>query len=83
MNFISGWLRIRLNFGIGLNIITFLKGFPQDKFETRFLMASIVTIKKIPVPFLHINRLIEKKIKVGKEKDKFDVLALVKNKREK
>jgi len=59
-----------------------LKDFPQEKFETRFLMASIVTIKKIPVPFLHINRLIEKKIIVGKEKNKIDALALLKNKRE-
>ena len=62
--------------------MTLLKGFPQEKFETRFLMPSIVTIKKIPVPFLHINRLIEKKIIVGKEKNKIDALALLKNKRE-
>jgi hypothetical protein len=78
MDFIPGWSTIRLDSGIELDIMTYLKGFPQEKFESCFSLASIATIKNIPVPFLHINHLISEKTKVGRDKDKLDVLALEK-----
>jgi hypothetical protein len=76
MEFIPGWTTIRLNSGIELDIMTYLKGFSQEKFEECFNMASMAIIKNISIPFLHINHLIEEKKKVGREKDKSDVIAL-------
>lgn len=76
IEFIPGWTTIRLNSGIELDIMTYLKGFSQEKFEECFNMASMAIIKNISIPFLHINHLIEEKKKVGREKDKIDVIAL-------
>ena len=76
MDFIPDWSSIRLNSGIKLDIMTYLKGFPQEKFEECLSMASVATIKETSVPFLHIIHLIEEKKAVGREKDKIDVLAL-------
>ena len=82
MDFIPGLSTIRLNSGIDLDIMTYPRGFPQEKFESCFYLASIATIKNIPVPFLHINHLIAEKTKVGRDKDKSDVFALEKIKKE-
>jgi hypothetical protein len=82
MDFIPSWSTIRLNSGIELDIMTYLEGFPQEKFESCFFMASIATIRNITVPFLQINHLIAEKTKVGRDKDKIDVFALEKIKKE-
>jgi hypothetical protein len=78
IEFIPGWSTIRLNSGIELDVMTFLKGFSEEKFEECYKMASIATIQNISIPFLHINHLIEEKKIVGREKDKSDVVVLEK-----
>ena len=76
MDFITGWSGIRLVSGIELDVLTSLKGFEEEKFNECLQMASIATIQEIPVPFLHLNHLIEEKTKTNRPKDQIDVLAL-------
>ena len=47
-------------------------------FEQCLQIATIAEIEKIPVPFLHINQLIQNKKAVNRPKDKIDVLELEK-----
>lgn len=78
MKFVPGWTGLRLNSGLELDIMTHLKGFESEKFDECQRVASVATIDHIPVPFLHINHLIEEKKLVNREKDQIDVLALEK-----
>lgn len=78
MDFIPGWSSIQLNSGLELDIMTYLRNFPENTFEDCYQKASIAHIMEIDVPFLHINHLIDEKKKLGREKDRIDVLALEK-----
>ncbi len=78
MDFIPGWSGIRLNSGFELDIMTYLKGFEQNKFDESFKLASTAIIADIPVRFLHINELISAKLASSREKDLIDIIALKK-----
>jgi len=78
IDFIPGWSTIRLNSGLELDIMTFLKGFDQTSFDSCLTIASTAEIENIPVRFLHINHLIEEKKLLAREKDISDVVALEK-----
>jgi predicted deacetylase len=76
MDFAPGWSTINLFSGIALDIMTYLKGFPQQSFEKSFENASIAEIYQLKIRFLHINELIEAKRLAARPKDLIDIQAL-------
>lgn len=82
MQFIPGWSSIKLISGFELDIMTYLKGFEQEKFDACFKIAPVAYIYDIPIRFLHINQLIEAKRATAREKDLIDIIALEKIKKE-
>ncbi len=76
MDFVPGWSSIRLNSGMELDLMTYIKGFEQDTFDSCFAVGSTALIFEIPIKFLHINQLIESKKACDRAKDKIDVLEL-------
>jgi hypothetical protein len=77
-DFIPGWTTFKTLSGMELDIMTYLKGFPQSRFAACLSMASIAKIFDIEVPFLHINQLIEAKKATNRNKDKIDIEELEK-----
>lgn len=73
-----GFTSIALNSGFELDIMTFLKGFDQLRFDECFELAPVALVEDIPVRFLHINQLIEAKKASGRTKDLLDVEELEK-----
>lgn len=82
MEFVPGWSSIQLNAGLSLDIMTYLKGFPQSSFEECYKQASIAVIYDLPLYFLHINSLIEAKKQSGRPKDLIDIIELERIKKE-
>jgi hypothetical protein len=76
MDFIPGWSSIRLNSGMELDLMSYIKGFEQETFDACYQSASTAVIFDIPIKFLHINHLIESKKACDRPKDKIDVLEL-------
>jgi hypothetical protein len=81
--FLPGWSSLSLKSGFDLDIMTFMKGFPSESFDTAFEQASIASIHETPVRFLHINQLIEAKNSCGRPRDLDDVEQLEKIKNQK
>lgn len=82
MDFIPGWSTLRLNSGMELDLMTYIKGFEQDTFEACLSYASTAIIFDIPIKFLHINQLIESKKACDRPKDRIDVMELERIKEE-
>ncbi len=61
MQFVPGWSDFRLNNGLKLDIMVTMKGLEEFSFDQCFQIATIAKIEKPPVPFLHINQLIQNK----------------------
>jgi hypothetical protein len=78
MEFIPGWTSIYLFQGLELDIMTYLKAFPQTSFDACFNKASIATIEGIPIRFLHLNQLLEEKKANARPKDLLDIEELEK-----
>ncbi|MES2797172.1 MAG: hypothetical protein V4683_14470 [Bacteroidota bacterium] len=76
--FIPGWASFRTVSGIELDIMTYLKDFPQEQFELCLSLASSAKIFELEIPFLHINHLIDEKKATNRNKDKIDVEELEK-----
>jgi hypothetical protein len=76
IDFIPGWSSIRLNSGMELDLMAYIKGFEQESFDACYQAASTAVIFDIPIKFLHINHLIESKKACDRPKDKIDVLEL-------
>ncbi len=81
MDFIPGRTSISLFSGIELDIMTYLKGYPQEAFNECLTLASLAEVNGICIPFLYINHLIREKKLVNREKDLADIEALKKIKR--
>ena len=81
--FVPGFTSIMLNSGFELDIMTFLKGFDQVKFDECYEISPVALIEEIPVKFLHINQLIEAKKISGRMKDLVDVEELEKIRKQK
>ncbi|MBA2561357.1 MAG: nucleotidyltransferase [Chitinophagaceae bacterium] len=78
LQFVPGWTDFYIGPGIRLDVLTTMKGIEDITFEQAFEQATIAKIEKIPVPFLHINQLIQNKKAVNRPKDQIDVLELEK-----
>lgn len=78
LQFVPGWTDFYIGPGIMLDIMTIMKGIEDISFEQALEQAKIAEIEKIPVPFLHINQLIQNKKAVNRPKDQIDVLELEK-----
>ena len=76
MDFIPGWSSIRLKSGFELDIMTYMKGFSEDKFDECYQLSPEAIIEGIPVKFLHLNFLIEAKEAAGRPKDLIDLIEL-------
>ncbi|MEP6513929.1 MAG: hypothetical protein ABJA79_08670 [Parafilimonas sp.] len=55
-----------------------MKGLENYSFDDCFKIAKLADVYTIPVPFLHINHLIENKKAVNRLKDQLDVIYLEK-----
>jgi hypothetical protein len=75
-------MSVSLLSGFELDIMSYMKGFEQEKFDACYEVSPVAYIYEIPVHFLHINQLIEAKKASAREKDLIDVLALEKIKTE-
>lgn len=76
--FIPGFTSITLNSGFELDIMTYIKGLEQEKFDACFLISPTALIEDVEVKFLHINHLIEAKKASARPKDLLDVIELEK-----
>lgn len=81
--FVPGFTSIILNSGFELDIMTYLKGFDQLRFDECHRAAPIALVEGIPVRFMHINQLIEAKKAAGRAKDLMDIEELEKIRQEK
>lgn len=81
MQIVPGWTYFNLNNGTRLDLMVNMKGLEQYTFDDCLEAATIAIIKKIPVPFLHINHLLENKKAVNRLKDQLDVEQLEKIKK--
>ncbi|ABG58294.1 DUF6036 family nucleotidyltransferase [Cytophaga hutchinsonii] len=78
MEFVPGWSSIQLQSGLSLDIMTYLKGFPQEAFENCYNQASEALLYDLTIRFLQLNHLIEAKKQTGRPKDLIDVIELEK-----
>jgi hypothetical protein len=77
-DFIPGWTSFKTLSGMELDIMTYIKGFPQSRFQESYKMASIAQIFELEIPFLQINQLIEAKKATARNKDLIDIEELEK-----
>lgn len=77
-DFVPGWTSFKTSTGMELDIMTYIKGFPQLRFNECLLKASEASIFELKVPFLHINHLIEAKKASNRSKDLIDIEELTK-----
>lgn len=80
IEFIPGWVDFQLDNGVKMDIMTSLKGVDLS-FDDCLQLAPVAEIENIPVPFLHINQLIDNKKAVNRPKDQADVIELEKIRR--
>ena len=78
MQIVPGWTYFNLNNGTRLDLMVAMKGLEKYTFDDCRDAATIAIIKDIPVPFLHINHLLENKKAVNRLKDQLDVEQLEK-----
>jgi hypothetical protein len=83
MDFLPGWSSILLNSGFELDIMTSLKGFAQNDFDSCYDAALTAIIHDIPVKFLNLEQLITEKKVAGRDKDHIDLIELEKIKKSK
>ncbi|MDZ4846727.1 MAG: hypothetical protein SH857_14395 [Chitinophagales bacterium] len=76
--FIPDWTSLNLPSGFELDIMTFMKGFPQERFDDSYDHATVADVHGVPVRFFHINQLIEAKKAVARPQDILDAAALKK-----
>jgi hypothetical protein len=81
--FIPGFTSLMIGASLELDIMTYLKGFEQESFDSCYKISPKAIIEGIPVRFLHINQLIKNKKLTGRVKDKADVQELEKIKKKK
>lgn len=74
--FLPGWSSFLFNSGFELDVMTFLSGFPAEKFDDAYSKASVASIHEIPIRFLHLNQLIESKKACGRPRDIQDIIEL-------
>ena len=78
IDFVPGWSSINLPSGFELDIMTYLTGFEQEKFDDCFLSSNEAVIENISVRFFHINQLIASKKATNRIKDQLDIEELEK-----
>ncbi|HVD97888.1 MAG TPA: hypothetical protein VNB90_06760 [Cytophagaceae bacterium] len=78
LEFIPGWTSLKLSSGLELDIMTFLKGFPQERFDECMQLSSSAIIFNTEIKFLHFNHLIEAKKATHRNKDLIDIEELEK-----
>jgi hypothetical protein len=76
MEFVPGWTSIYLGLGLELDIMTYLKLFPQTSFDDCYQKSYKAIINGITIPFLHINQLMEEKEANSRPKDLLDLEEL-------
>ena len=64
--------------GFELDIMTYLTGFEQEKFDDCYLVSNEAVIENISVRFFHINQLIASKKATNRIKDQLDIEELEK-----
>lgn len=75
---VPGWTSVKLQSGFELDIMTYIAGFKQDRFEEIEELSPVAFIDEVPIKFIHINQLIEAKKASGRPRDLIDVEELEK-----
>lgn len=78
IDFVPGWTDFYIGTGIRLDILTTMVGLENGSFDNALDQATIALILDVPVPFLHINQLIQNKKTTNRPKDMIDVMELEK-----
>lgn len=78
MDLVAGWTSIALPSGIELDVMTRLRGFEKEEFESCYKMAPTVMIEGANVVFLHLNHLLHEKRTCARPKDLLDIEELTK-----
>lgn len=78
IDFVPGWTDFYIGTGIRLDIITTMIGLGNTTFDEALSHATVAEILDVPVPFLHINQLIQNKKATNRPKDIIDVIELEK-----
>ncbi len=81
MDLVPGWSSFKLNSGFELDIMTYIKGFEQVKYDECYSISPIAMIEDVPVKFLHFNKLIEAKKASGRPQDLLDIENLLRIKK--
>lgn len=78
IDFVPGWSDFYIGSGVRLDILTEMVGLENCSFDQALSQATIAEILDVPVPFLHINQLIQNKKAINRPKDMIDVIELEK-----
>lgn len=78
MEFIPGWTALNLPSGFGLDLMTYIKGFPQERFDECHKSATVAEVHGVSVRFFQISQLIEAKKATARPQDLLDAEALEK-----
>jgi len=73
---VPGLATLNLPSGFELDMMTFMKGFPQERFDECYRQAIVAEVHGIPVRFFHINQLIEAKKAAARPQNLLDADAL-------
>lgn len=76
MQFVPGWSSIILESGFTVDLMAYIKGFPQERFEDCYKIASTAMIHDVEVRFLHKRHLLESKQATARPKDLLDIEEL-------
>ncbi len=78
MQFVAGFTDFTIAYGLRLDVMTSIKGLENSSFESLLQIATIVTLKEIPVYFLDYDNLIKAKKATNRPKDQLDIAELKK-----
>lgn len=81
MQFIPGWTKFYIAFGVELDIMTSMIGLEKYSFDECLRESKIADLDGVKVPFLHINHLLANKAALNRPKDKLDIMELEKIKK--
>ncbi len=78
IDFVPGWSSLNLPSGFELDIMTFIKGFKQERFDDCYQQATIAEVHEAKIRFLDIEHLIEAKKAAARPQDIIDTEELEK-----
>ena len=75
---IPGWTDFTVGPGLRLDVMTYVKGLDQSRFDDLYKISEVATIQNTPVTFIDYQNLIFSKKATDRPKDKLDIEELEK-----